>query len=510
MNDGANPLSMVVLTFTTAAAKEIQDRLGAAKLGYAGTLHGYLLGLIQDNWQALGYASRRLAVLDEEQAKELLERTAAELGYKGPKKDLSIEMASHPRSGTPSKAYLVISRYFTQLKENGLITFDTILSQGLSLFKSGLIHQIEYLFVDEVQDASDMDFAIYDAMLVSNRLYVGDPDQSIFSFRGGNVANINGLLDRNGPGEFLPILLEDNYRSDRRITSAANRLIGHNTGRVEKCTYSVSEEPGDVMVTPCESADGEIRNATHLLRTLDDQSCAVLLRTNVLVDEWTKALEGFGIPVAKRVRTEKPKDWALAKVVIGLLNDPDNDWLCYRYLFEQHGKTYADSHRLTANASVCSINSLTINLPPGTPLSAYGVNLARLGVSQESVALVETAIAGLPSKFPLSSTGTDLMAALAEAEHTQEEIGHGVHVGTYHSAKGLEFSCVLLPACEQEIIPGNKTGDALQEERRLFYVGITRARHRLFISYARSRKPAFGGWKPVVATVSQFVQEAGL
>lgn len=305
--------------------------------------------------------------------------------------------------------------------------------------------------------------------------------------------------------QFLLVKLELNYRSDRLICEAANRLIAHNENRVKKETISASDSDGTVSVSEALNADGEMMNVLLWLRQLAGTS-AILLRTNHLVDEWTKFLSGQGVEIARKQTTTRPEDWPFVKLAIGLLNDPENDWLAYWFIRSKHGQAKADSGKLSATAAGQSLNTAHLNIPHDLSPIAYGPILARLGVSSESLAIVQKAIDGLGVK----ATGTELTAALAADENHEEEIGQGVVVTTYHSAKGREWDQVFLVACEEEIIPGTAKSRSTEEERRLFYVGMTRARHRLFISHCQKRKPQFGSWTPVPGTPSRFIKEAGL
>ena len=500
--DGVRPSEIVALTFTQNAAREMRSRLGF-EIGFCGTLHSFLIGLIQRHWKDLGYSTPKLAVIDEEQANELLERCIKSMNYRGSKKAVMESINAGKIEGRkPSLAELVALSFIIEMMRNGLMTYDMILTEGLRLLNTGITLPYSHLLVDEMQDASDIDKDIYHALPIRNRFYVGDDSQAIYGFRGGNMANILSMAKR--PGVEI-VKLETNYRSDTSICDAAQRLIEHNQNRVDKKTISNSTEPGHIVVTNCKTPDAEMFNTLRRIREFDGDH-AVLLRYNPHVDEWVKFLEGQGVPIARKERTERPKDWKLARLAVGLLSDPENDFIAYWYLRTRwKGSALADTSRMKAAAEGLSINSKLGIVPKHEFAYSLDVRfLARMDISQESIALIQSAIETLEP----NATGTDLLGAMAGEEHHLDQIGAGVFVGTIHSAKGKEFDNVHIPACEDEIIPG-KSKDA-EEERRLFYVAMTRARHRLFISHCSERKPMFGGWTPVPATPSRFIHESGI
>lgn len=497
---GTDPARIVAITYTNSAADEMRSRLEhSSDIGFVGTLHSFMLRLVQQNANALGYSSPRLAVLSETQADELLERCATEVHYTGTKKDLAAAVASRVVAYTP--AVLAACRFQNALRRNSLVTFDTLLADGLRLCRTeNAIGFLDYdhLLVDEYQDACDLHAGIYRSLRIPNFFAVGDPDQSIFGFLGSNVSNIVELA--NDP-EFEVIHLEANYRCGQAICDAANNLIGHNQGRVEKATVSATGSTGDVDVSAFMNEQAERRAITaKLLGSYSDLSCAVLLRSNILVDEWVNALEYAGIPIARRIDSTMPEDWAFVRQAVALMVDPSNQWLAQQYLSSQFGHEHAEKLRLAATAAGKPLE--VAEIPAGLQISRYGLTLAQIGASPESIELVETAVDTLPP----DSTGSDLLLAISQTDESQE-VGDGVWVGTYHGAKGREFDAVFLPCCEQEIIPGTGKNRSLEEERRLFYVGLTRARHQVTISYARERKPAYGRPKPVPATPSQFISE---
>jgi DNA helicase-2/ATP-dependent DNA helicase PcrA len=500
---GVNPGGFAVITYTNAAADEIRQRVSNRNhlgecLGYCGTLHGFLLRELE---RARG---QRLTVLDAEREEEFLALIRDEVRYKGTREALAREIAKGPQL-LPAGARLTIQeiaacRFFNRLKASNLVTFDLILHQGRDLVVNhpDRIGKYSHLFVDEYQDSGNIDAEIYMGLPIANKFFVGDPDQAIYSFRGGDVENI---LDLTHNPQVEVICLEDNYRCGQSICQAAQLLIEHDPGRPPKRTRSATGQSSYIMVSPYDTEGDERAGLIRTLLDVRGGEVAVLVRTNWLARQFTQSLTAAGIKIAAKTRRELPPDWAQAKLLLALLNDPENDDLAFWYLDHRHGRREASRARLEANAAGLSVNQHSLKIP-AVGLGEIGPYLTHTGVTSASMEVIAQAIGLLPSGANLS----ELLLALQEIERHEEEIGEGVMVTTVHSAKGREWDVVFLPAFEQEIIPG-KLGE-LEEERRLAFVAITRAKTELHISYAESRTPQFGG--PRTATPSQFIQEAGL
>lgn len=524
IEQGVPSIDIVAISYTRSAAAEIAERVNLAIgdevcFGFIGTLHSFLLKLIQENYEAAGFSSSRITVLDEQAADDLLIRCAADCAYRGSLKslkDATNDVLMHAVKG------LVQKRFRQQCLSNNVISYDGILRAGLALLNTPLTLPFSHILVDEVQDLSNLDWEILEALEIPNRFYVGDPDQSIFGWRSANVENVLDLARDIEAVNAIPSFsecspnaelfrLEENYRSDIAICEAAQRLIEHNPNRVAKTMRPVSAEDGEVKVVSFKSSGAEMiwAGASIKCRMDEGHSVAVLLRTNRLVDEWRDFLAGQNIPVVSRQRSQFPPDWPVVKAVLAVLNDPQNDWLCYNLIRLKDGEATANRMKLEANAAGTSINDFALHLPSevtsNQPLNAWRGICARLNVSFEALACLDSMLKSASEQYgPI--TGTEMLALLAE--EPEQTTGPGVFVGTIHSAKAKEWDCVFLPAFEQEVIPGRAQGAELEEARRLAYVGMTRARHRLFISFCSERKGY--AWKPEPATPSQFIAEAGL
>lgn len=540
---GCNPRLIVAITFTNAAAAEITKRLKCSacggsgycetgvegphgqremmpcdchgqdfRLGYVGTLHGYLLRLLKEHGSVIGLP-RKLSVIDEAAGKAILAQIIAEMNYSGSVKAAEeacgLNLLFRPPTRPLDKPERLAVAYHTKLIENGILNFDSILTYGFEvvsrLRESGKL-LAAHLFVDEFQDSSDLDAAIYRTLPAANKFFVGDLDQSIYSFRGGNCENILAL-SRHPDCEV--VIMEENFRCGSVICDAANAVIAHNEKRVAKRTISATGSAGSAALLPANDEQQEFYTMAQMCGEAlrgGSNGVAVLCPTNALVEKASLALMAAGVPVKARKRTEKPKDWSRCRAALALLANPFNDVLARLWIEQEQGAD--EARRAVASQWAGDFKPLNeiascLRLPTDTELARVPDALAGLGVGMESVEMVRDAIAKMTD-----GSVSDLTLALAAGDFGGEEIGDGVVVTTLHSAKGREWDSVWLLACNEGILP-RKDDERLEEARRLFFVGVTRARERLVISSAANRLPPFKR-QPVPFAVSRFIEESNI
>lgn len=550
--DQYNPNGIVVITYTTAAAGELERRLttkGVTGLGFVGTLHAFLLDLIRTNHAALGLPSH-LTVIDAEEAEALLQGVVRDMGIKTPiAKVLAMARKAEQSKvrASFSKEELAAVEYRTRMLGSGLLDFDTILSLGPTAIRLAECDGWPYraLFVDEFQDSADSDWAVYNALPCERKLLVGDPDQSIYSFRGSNVDNILKLarIARNGKDwerpsptppdkslatpemtraeleaePWIVFKLERNYRCPSKITDVANKVISHNKHRVAKRTVPM-QVGGDVMLHGCDTPSEEtawvLIEVQHMLKTVAPEQVAILTRTNRLADEFATALRAYGILVARAEDPVVPGDWVQAKLTLAALNDPYNDLVVGRLLELEKGAAEGKRLRQEAVKRMTCLSEVA-NWPYGqgeAGPSGLELDLSRQGLSAESRARIHDTCRELGSSKPDWAL-PDLLFYIASGERRKAETT-GVHVGTVHGAKGREFTGVFLPGCEEGAYPSTRAGVDPEEERRLFFVAITRASNHLRLSWCRtrpeSRGPNLPPGPPAPRQRSRFLTEAGL
>lgn len=516
---GTEPEKIIAITFTNEAAAVMRKRLEFAtpglgdRIGFLGTLHAFLLKLLRENYADVGLGSA-LYVIDEEAKKELVAEIIEEHRYKGSVEEVFEKLklgVAHIRALTPpTKAENVAKAYFNRMIERCALDFDMILEFGAMLVRidslkscGGIARGFSHLFVDEVQDSGDLDFEIYEGLNIPNKFLVGDSDQAIFGFRGGNVENILRIAT---PGSgWQTLTLEINYRSTKEVCRLAQGLIQKNVARFRKRTIPATKITGKIELHSFSddyAERGFIGN--DILKehgTGKAPFAAVLCRSNRTAREFARHLEAIGVPVAKKETFNRPADWKLTKDAINFLVNPDNDAIAIRMLAAMYGKTHADAKREAALKRYKTINQVEGIAEYDTPLAHVTTFLSRrLAIGVESRQRVSDLIDTLPHSAELP----DLALAIAKDENHNAYVGEGVVCTTIHSAKGREFGTVFLPACEQEIIPEPRSN--IEEERRLLYVGITRAINRVVITHARRRAREFPRQNPE-ATPSIFFKE---
>lgn len=527
VTDGADPGKMSVITFTNAAARELDDRLNTIEvkdgiaqqtapgaLGYCGTLHGFALRCLKEYGSGMGYG-RRMSIIGEEAAADLLLSKAQLLACKTPLDKLLKLKAAGPGKRTKARLTveeLTIREYYNDLALAGMVDFDTMLTEFHRLITSEVLgaslKEFTHLFVDEVQDSGVTDWAIYRALPIENKFFVGDPDQAIFGFRGGRP----DLMVEYARGGCTEICLEENFRSHAEICGAANRLIRHNQNRLIKDTIGVKGDGGRISrLFACNNPGEEIARIQATIQgNYHPDSCsevAILARTNHQCREIRDALKGAGIPVAEAAKSGLPKDWPLARSLVELLASPENDTLAFFYLIQRKlaagmpaGRAREYAHMLKQAATLAGKSLNTTSLFFDRSVNVHQI-LNREGISLEAqrrVMLLDRQLGGGTDPLQLAlAMGQNNTPAVAETE--------GVTVCTFHAAKGREWDVVFLVGMEDEMMPGKRVDTDVEEERRLCYVGLTRARKTVYVSCVASRMTEWKGWQ--TCTPSRFLQE---
>lgn len=297
--------------------------------------------------------------------------------------------------------------------------------------------------------------------------------------------------------------LQENFRCASAICDVANRLIAHQPSRPDKQTISATGQTGEVIVKAdgFETEDQEAHAvAEDILLFGDPNNSAVLVRTNWIADFFRGVLKAHGLPVREKPKPDLPEDWQRAKAALALLANPDNDRLAFQAIKLASGQEIADNVRRRALAEYKTINDLALFMPPTSTVSEAVKTLAKMGISRASLDRIGKFTALLPQDSPVNALGL-----VIGRETVDEAEGQGIRVSTIHSAKGTEAEAVWLPCLEDETIPGSRKDVDIEESRRLLYVGITRAKTRLWLSWAKRRSQQWG--EPKVCQPSRFLKE---
>jgi DNA helicase-2/ATP-dependent DNA helicase PcrA len=517
---GTAPKKIACITFTNAAADEMAARLPSdVVLGYVGTLHGFALRYLQRFGRQVGYGER-VSLIGEDEGRDLMESIARELKV-NQSLDRLWEMKKQGRPTQPrlSRDHLVVAEYFDRLKRESAADFDVLLTEFRDLLMSGagraLGDDFAELYVDEFQDSGTVDFQIYELLPVARKFYVGDPDQSIYGFRG---ADVNGILKKARGAGVTAIKLEENFRSLPAICEAAQRLIENNPIRAAKRTISASSDQwADDAVTSLPACDNEREEIGRVIGILRDERAdmdsermrpdwhdiAILTRTNALAYSFRDAIRAAGIPVHEPKKRTDPMAFSMLITTLNFLIDPENNLAAEQYVRARMGKEIAADQRRQAAARQCSINALAMRYPQNIPALDAPKWLREIGMDGEAVMFVSEKLRAMHATA--DTTMADLALRVMMREDADDDDSGGVHVMTVHAAKGREWDVVILPAFEEEVTPSTRMGANIPEERRLAYVAATRARHRLYITTARERVAKWGGSR--VHRPSRFLRE---
>lgn len=443
---------------------------------------------------------------------------------------------------TIAEVYL---EYEKRLLANNAFDFDNLLCKTVELFEkhpdilSYYQNRFRYVHVDEYQDTNRAQYLLVRAIAAhGNICVVGDDDQSIYGWRGADIRNILDF-EKDFPGAKL-IRLEQNYRSTTPILEAANAVIGHNSGRKGKTLFTTRKGGEPIQLKRCIS---EREEAMYVADTIDDllatyklSDFAVLYRTNAqsraLEEEFMK--KQIAYRVVGGIKFYDRKEVKDLVAYLRFLQNPQDSISLFRILnVPKRGIGATTVEKIQAAALENGVYAWDIVMNAGqyiTPkrtadkLEAFGNQMMQLmaaGVLLAPEEYVRKVLDDTGLLMQYQEEGTE--EALARAENMLEfitaiqEFMHGnpdatlsdflanvalvtdsdeqtetstVTLMTLHSAKGLEFPVVFFIGLEEGICPhirSMQTEEGIEEERRLCYVGITRAMDRLFMTYAMSR-----------------------
>lgn len=578
-NHGVDPHHIVGLTFTNKAAAEMRHRLEAligplqAKKVTLATFHSFCMQILRKEIDKLGY-TRDFSLYDERDLERIIQQLAKEmLGVEkdlpslGPTRAAIAHAANQGGSAQSTKTWHdqfskdMYARLQTTLRAHNAVNFDNLINLAIKLFEEHpetldrYQERYRYLMIDEYQDTNPAQFRLAEllAKKYNNLCVVGDDDQSIYGWRGAQIANIL---------EFKAdhiVKLEQNYRSIPTILEAANSVIKNNKNRHDKNLWSEQTERDLIEVfnapTEVDEANGVIqRLIQYREQGIPWKEMAILYRSNALSRNFEMALinaswnhhgrwvrgipyEIFGgLEFSERSEIKdllsflrvvaNPKD---QEALLRILNVPrrgisdtfldelttlnrSSGIALWDLLQEVHAGTKKFPRHPRGEAGVRSFVELIHkaqkrfdNPPLHEALVWLLEELNYKKVIEEEVKSdkmrefkwenVQECVNAL-AQFELENEPIlqDFIAntALARpnfATHAKKSQEDKVQLMTLHSAKGLEFPICFIVGLEDHILPHEKSREitGIEEERRLFYVGITRARKKLILSMSRAR-----------------------
>ncbi|MDW8324784.1 MAG: 3'-5' exonuclease [Burkholderiales bacterium] len=441
------------------------------------------------------------------------------------------------------------AEYDAQCQREGVVDFAELLLRAYELLSRNALLREHYqsrfrhILVDEFQDTSRLQYRWLRLLMgPETALFaVGDDDQSIYAFRGAHVGNMAQFLQDLGLAE--PIRLTQNYRSQSNILEAANAVIRHNRQRLGKDLWTTAGAGEPIRHYEAQDDADEARFVVELVQALhedgrDYRDIAVLYRANAQSRAIEHALFTAGLPyrVYGGLRFFERAEIKHALAYLRLTVNPEDDAAFLRVVnFPARGVGARTLEAIDAAArargmslwqAACAMGGKNKGL---ATFVALVEDLRRATAELPLAEAVQTVVGGsgliehyqserdgaeridnlrelanAAAAFSVEADSQDLAAFLAHAaleagEHAAAAHADAVQLMTVHAAKGLEFHTVIITGLEEGLFPHENalaTEGGLEEERRLMYVAITRARHRLYLTHARTRmlhgQPRYG------------------
>lgn len=586
---GIAPRHILAITFTNKAAAEMKRRieeLGVARGMWIHTFHALGVRLLSE-FGPLARVQPGFSIYDEDDQRKVMKEALHGLNLNfddsKPTDTLAQVSAAKNRLQTPAAlgAHLIESgyadrsarrlveiyeRYEKLLAERNAVDFDDLLMRVALVVRTHpeiverLNVRFRYVLIDEYQDTNHAQYVIARALSQHHRnlCVTGDPDQSIYAWRGADLRNILDF-ERDYP-DAVVVRLEQNYRSTGMILQVASALIRHNRRRKHKELWS--ELPAGDAVRVCRFGEGkqEAEYIADRIQQLNrDEGCtysdvAIMYRVNALSRGLEEALRHRAIPyrIARGVAFYHRKEIKDTLAYLHVVVNPTDEVNLLRIIntpprgigkttverlgaaAQRHGRplletmSQADEHLTSAAAKkVRGFVTLleTINQHTAGPVAdAVRFVLAASGIERElteqpedegedrlaNVYELVTAAARYDEETPEPSLADFLhrVSLVSDQDSIDESLGC-VQLLTLHAAKGLEFPVVFIVGWEQGLLPHARAlfdaGD-IEEERRLAFVGITRARRRLFLTHVQERQTR---GVTSVQIESQFLRELG-
>lgn len=595
----AHPEELLAITFTNRAAREMKERIlaleppelagGPASLGRAwiSTFHALGARLLRREIELLGGYTRDFTIYDTQDKLELIRGLLRELGHDAQQYKPaavsafisnhkqrrverwdpaeSAEDTERPSEGWESDVLRLADLYAERCRANNALDFDDLLLLTLELFERSpgtrdrYAAQFRFVLVDEYQDTNRVQYLItrHLARGHGNLAVCGDPDQSIYAWRGADLRNILEF-ERDFPGA-LVVKLERNYRSSATILAAAQGLIENNTHRKEKRLLPTGERGEPVaLIEAADENDEADAIAAAIQRLLQEgdlagprplDRAAIFYRANFLSRAIERGLRLAGLPyqIAGGVEFYARREVRDLVAYLQLLVNRADDVAFRRVvnvpprgigeksleqlaeLARARGRSLLDTVvsgaadgllKGRAKGGLAGLVELLVRLGEVQPLGPAAVlerlvdethyleylakgdeqsaeereeNVAEL-IANAQLFQREGGAGGVAGFLQDVALVSDVDGLAGEGAGAEAQRG-SVTLMTLHSAKGLEFDAVFIAGCEEDLLPHQRAleeddgrgGRGLEEERRLFYVGLTRARRRLFLSRAATR-----------------------
>lgn len=553
----AKPWEILAITFTNKAAKEMKMRLENLieediKSMQISTFHSFGLRIIKENHEFFNL-NKNFTILDETDSISVIKKIVKEMNLDEKQynaRSIKHKISSAKNELIDSKKYKMYARtlideniakvyekYQEKLLRSSTVDFDDLLMLPIELFKKNkeaLEHyqnKYKYVFIDEYQDTNEAQYLL--SRMISekrnNICVVGDECQSIYSWRGANFKNI--LNFEKDYENAKVILLEQNYRSTKRIIEAANSVIKHNKEKKDKHLWTDNSEGTKIKYMRCYDEKDEVLNIINQIKHFKEEGIpykemVVLYRTNAQSQSIERGFLENTIPykVVGSYAYFNRKEIKDLVAYLRLINNKDDDVSLLRAInAPKRGIGAKTIEKLEAQANENN-KSIFDSIESGKELAFKNLilDINEKMKDKSFVEFIELVLdeTGLRSEYELEKTveneaklenleefksiaknfedynpGATLeeflieISLISDVKETKDD-DEVVTLMTMHAVKGLEFDVVFVTGLEEGLFPHNNSmhdESELEEERRIFYVAITRAKKVLYLTNARSR-----------------------
>lgn len=585
------PWNILAITFTNKAAREMKERveklLGpAAEDIWISTFHSMCVRILRRDIDRIGM-NRNFTILDTTDQLSVIKNILKDrnidpkkfeprtiLGTISSAKNELMnpeQYAKQPLGPYEQQVAEIYKDYQKRLKKNQALDFDDLIMTTIHLFKrvpevlEYYQRKFQYIHVDEYQDTNRAQYTLVNLLAdrLKNLCVVGDSDQSIYRWRGADIANILSF-EKDYPNAEV-VLLEQNYRSTKRILEAANRVIDNNIGRKKKNLWTENDEGQKIIHYQADSEKSEAQFVVGKMRELMRQNpsrtlgdFAILYRTNAQsrVMEEMLLMSNINYTIVGGTKFYDRKEIKDILAYLRLIANPDDDISLQRIVnVPKRGigattvdkiANYATQHDISIYTALAEVDLIGVSGRATSQLKEFRSLIEGYVQMQEYISVTELveevleksgyremlkADKTIESQSRLENIDeflsvtknfeekyddkslvaflTDL-ALVADIDKLDEEDPaqqEGVILMTLHAAKGLEFPVVFLIGMEEGVFPHSRSlfeEAEMEEERRLAYVGITRAEEQLFITNAQMRT-LFG--RTNINPPSRFIKE---
>lgn len=585
------PWNILAITFTNKAAREMKERveklLGpAAEDIWISTFHSMCVRILRRDIDRIGI-NRNFTILDTTDQLSVIKNILKDrnidpkkfeprtiLGTISSAKNELMnpeQYAKQPLGPYEQQVAEIYTDYQKRLKKNQALDFDDLIMTTIHLFKrvpevlEYYQRKFQYIHVDEYQDTNRAQYTLVNLLAdrLKNLCVVGDSDQSIYRWRGADIANILSF-EKDYPNAEV-VLLEQNYRSTKRILEAANRVIDNNIGRKKKNLWTENDEGQKIIHYQADSEKSEAQFVVGKMRELMQKDptrtlgdFAILYRTNAQsrVMEEMLLMSNINYTIVGGTKFYDRKEIKDILAYLRLIANPDDDISLQRIVnVPKRGigattvdkiANYATQHDISIYTALAEVDLIGVSGRATSQLKEFRSLIEGYVQMQEYISVTELveevleksgyremlkADKTIESQSRLENIDeflsvtknfeekyddkslvaflTDL-ALVADIDKLDEEDPaqqEGVILMTLHAAKGLEFPVVFLIGMEEGVFPHSRSlfeEAEMEEERRLAYVGITRAEEQLFITNAQMRT-LFG--RTNINPPSRFIKE---